>query len=491
MLSGRAAFTGTSTLQVYHSVVYDQPPALSGPAPVPALDTAVRRALAKSPQARYQSAEEMAGELKQLLAHPDAGAPARACPARRLIVLPFRLLAQSRRRFSWLQPGRRDRRIAVGASVADRAVQLHRDPLRQRDRPEENRVRSGGGPGADREPAGRRQPDSDQRAIGGGGHRHARWSQTSQGSLRDIFELQDQVVQRVVGSLPLSLTGREQELLRRDVPASPTAYEYYLRANQVAYSYGELTVARDLYLRSVEADPGYAPAWARLGRCHRVIAKFGQDVDSFTRAGAALQRALELNPDLPVAHNLMAQLDADMGRAQEAAVRRCDYERALETSRGVHHYVGPLALVMLGRNEEAASLSRAVDLSGPLPALARYAYASVRALAEGNRAAALDITRQAVAAINHGPEELFYFARHLAFLEQPEEAVVVLARAIEQGFFCYPAFAADRWLDPLRARAGFLTVLQNARERHQQAARMFAEAGGERLLGVSLRQPLA
>ena len=44
--------------------------------------------------------------------------------------------------------------------------------------------------------------------------------------------------------------------------------------NELARTYDELAEARDLYERCLELDPSFAPAWARLGRCHRVIGKF-------------------------------------------------------------------------------------------------------------------------------------------------------------------------------------------------------------------------
>jgi hypothetical protein len=83
-----------------------------------------------------------------------------------------------------------------------------------------------------------------------------------------------------------------------------------------------MSVARDLYLRCVEEDPQYAPACARLGRCHRLIAKWsGEPEVDLARAEVALKRALKLNPDLPVAHHLYAQLESEVGRAQEVMKR--------------------------------------------------------------------------------------------------------------------------------------------------------------------------
>ena len=72
----------------------------------------------------------------------------------------------------------------------------------------------------------------------------------------------------------------------------------------------------------MERDPGFAPAWARLGRCHRVIGKFVDGAPgSESRAQEAFDRALALSPALTIAHKFYANLEADIGLATRAMVR--------------------------------------------------------------------------------------------------------------------------------------------------------------------------
>src|SRR4029453_6572751 len=83
-----------------------------------------------------------------------------------------------------------------------------------------------------------------------------------------------------------------------------------------------MSMARDLYLRCVEEDPHYAPAWARLGRCHRLMAKWSGDPDeNLQRAKNPLGGALQFRPHLPIATQRYAQLEADLGRPRDAMVR--------------------------------------------------------------------------------------------------------------------------------------------------------------------------
>jgi TolB-like protein len=146
-------------------------------------------------------------------------------------------------------------------------------------------------------------------------------SHTVQSSLGDLFRLQDDIARRVVDALSLPLTG-EAVLPSADAPQSARAYELYLRANELARTLGGLARARDLYERCLDLDSRFAPAWAHLGRCHRVIGKFVDGTpESESRAQQAFDRALDLNPRSSLAHKFYANLEADMGQAPRALVR--------------------------------------------------------------------------------------------------------------------------------------------------------------------------
>ena len=92
MLAGKPPFAGSSPVEVFHAILYDQPPVLTGGPAVAALDRVVHRALAKKPDERYQTAEAMAQDLRAALALGDTGSGASARALTRLIVLPFRIL---------------------------------------------------------------------------------------------------------------------------------------------------------------------------------------------------------------------------------------------------------------------------------------------------------------------------------------------------------------------------------------------------------------
>jgi len=363
------------------------------------------------------------------------------------------------------------------------------------------------------------------------------WSHTDDVSLGDLFRLQDSLVDGIVTSLALPLTGRDLQQLRRDVPASAGAYEDYLRGNELSRDPGRWTVARDLYLQSITDDPRFAPAWGRLARVYRLMAKYQRpDPEAnLARAEEALQKALQLNSELSIAHHLSAQLDIDRGRAEDALrrliararepadaqiyaalVHACRVCGLMDASLAAHHrarqidpaidtgvmhtywllhryedalaasevkaYVAPASLAELKRFDEARSLIAELEArsGNRVPELAN----AVRAFMDGRHA---DGVRSLVAQAQTGvpdPEMFFYVGRHLAHVGEADAAMVFVRRAFEGGFFCYPVFAEDSWLDPLRSQAVFQSVLAGTRERWQRALELYLAAGGPAVLDI-------
>jgi hypothetical protein len=83
------------------------------------------------------------------------------------------------------------------------------------------------------------------------------------------------------------------------------------------------------------------------------------------------------------------------------------------------------------------------------------------------------------------PEGGFYIARGMAHVGYPEEALRLLGKCVDDGFFCPTAYARDPWLDPLRGASAFSSLLRRAEARHRQAMISFLNAEGDRILGVS------
>src|ERR1039457_4000253 len=90
-----------------------------------------------------------------------------------------------------------------------------------------------------------------------------------------------------------------------------TAYAHFVRAKELTNerSMESVVRARDLFWLCIAEDPGFAAAWAWLGRCCRYIEKFGSEPSvSLELARAAFRRALSIDPSLACAHHFYTQL---------------------------------------------------------------------------------------------------------------------------------------------------------------------------------------
>ena len=361
------------------------------------------------------------------------------------------------------------------------------------------------------------------------------WSDTAQAPVGDLFRLQDDLTQRIVTSLSLPLSARERQMLQRDVPASAKAYDFFLRGNQLSYDSKQWSVARELYLRAVEEDSRYAPAWARLGRIHHVMAKYLETGtrDGLNHAEAAFRRALELNPELTIAHKLFAQLEVDLGRARDAMSRlvqraqsadaellaglvspcrycglleasaaahgravaleprirtsvphtwflQADYSRVASSKMAEYPYIVALSLAALDRQNEALAGLR--ELEQTTRTRLRDFAAAARTLIEGKSAESVGVVGRIVASDFRDPEGLFYLSRHLAHLNEAGPAIDLLERVVAGGFFCYPAMTSDPWLAPLRKKPAFAKLLREAETQHREASALFANSGGSAVL---------
>jgi len=366
-------------------------------------------------------------------------------------------------------------------------------------------------------------------------------SHSTQSSIGHVFRLQDELTECIVDALSLELTSHEQRTLRHDVPADPKAYEYYLRGNQFSRDSKQWGAARDLYLRCVEADPCYAPAWARLGRIHHVMAKYlttGAG-EGLKQAEAAFRQALDLNPDLAIAHKFYAQLEVDLGRAGDAMARlllraqgaadpeilaalisplrynglleasvaayaravaleptirtsvvhtwflQRDYKRVASTKLDDNPYIVALSLAEVGRGNEAVVTLR--NLEGKVHTRMRDFMMAARTMIEGDAEGSIAAIRRIVDSAFSDPEGLLYLTRHLAHLNQVDAALELFQRVIDGGIFCYPALSSDPWLDPVRQKPRYTELLGKAERQHQLAAKEFTRLEGVRIFGIPTR----
>ena len=129
------------------------------------------------------------------------------------------------------------------------------------------------------------------------------WADRFDGSLDDVFELQDQIATSVAGVIEPALQAAE---IRRsaDRPTSDlTAYDLYLRALS-HYEGGRVGVEQALELlgRAIERDPGYGAALALAAHCHQTLDIIGLTKDPAANRSAGVdlaRKALRVARDDP------------------------------------------------------------------------------------------------------------------------------------------------------------------------------------------------
>ncbi len=543
MLSGRPAFGGRSVVEVLYATVHEQPPALTGSPAVAAVDRVLRRALAKRPADRPASAQEMADQLRAIRGVEGADAPALAHALTRLVVLPFRVL-RADPESDFLAFSLPDAIATSLSGIGSLIVRSSATAARfAGDAPDLKALAVEAD--VDRVVMGSLLRSGDQlrataqliEAPDG----TLLTSHTVQAPLGDLFGLQDEIARRVVDALSLPLGARVASPTP-DAPHNARAYALYLRANEVGRTYQGLPEARDLYQRCLELDARFAPAWAHLGRSHRVIGKYIEaSPDSEIRAEEAFQRALEINPRLSVAHKFYSNLEADIGQALRAVVRLLNvanrHGNDAELFAGLVHacrYCGLYAesiaahaearrldpnvptsldqtLLMAGDIERLLAIEQPAVVAGGdggilaigLGLSARFDEA--RSLLENLRRTSLiplfqtwadyltawldrrpadmpELSALSTLKIFDDPEAIFQEGWLLCDVGEHERGLGRLRQAVDKGYFVAPTLANARQFEALRNNPTFKVLLADAEAGRQQALVAFRDAGGDRLL---------
>ncbi|HKQ19312.1 MAG TPA: protein kinase, partial [Candidatus Eisenbacteria bacterium] len=545
MLAGRPAFEGKNVMEVLHATLHEQPPALTGSPAVAAVDRVIRRALSKRAADRPASADAMAEELRGVRGTFGDDTPVLAHALKRLVVLPFRVL-RSDPETDFLAFSLPDA-IATSLTRFDSLIVRSNATAARFDREAPDLKALAVEADVDRVVMGTVLRAGDQlrataqlvEAPGG----TLLTSHTVLSSLGDLFRLQDDIVQRVVEALSLPLVGSGSQ----PTPAAPRdarAYELYLRANEMGRAYGELPKARDLYERCLELDPTFAPAWAQLARCHRVIGKYIDDSnDSVARAEEALRRALELNPRLSVAHKYYANLEADTGHSQAAMLRllgeanrhgndpelfaglvhACRYCGLYEQSIAAHeearrldpnvptsleqtlqmtgeverllavkhpvgvtggdHVIRVLALGLAGRRDVARGMLFQMALEPQIPAFKSWTDYLLAWLDRRPDAMKATLATIDPVRIMDDPEAKFQEGWLFCDVGEYEHGQELLRQAVESGYFAAATLSSSPHFDAIRNEPSFQVIVARAEEGRAQALAAYRDGGGERLLG--------
>jgi len=128
------------------------------------------------------------------------------------------------------------------------------------------------------------------------------WADRFEGTLENVFDLQDQMTESVVGAIAPSLEQAEIERAKRKPTESLDAYDYYLRgmASRYQRTRESTSEALRLFCRAIELDPGFALAHGMAAWCYVLRKSYswmtdrGQEIAETARLA---RRAVELGRD--------------------------------------------------------------------------------------------------------------------------------------------------------------------------------------------------
>jgi TolB-like protein/Flp pilus assembly protein TadD len=230
------------------------------------------------------------------------------------------------------------------------------------------------------------------------------WSQKYERDLHDIFDLQEEIAERITNALQARLPRYADRPLIRRYTDDPEIYNMYLQGRYWLHQQTMEGFARgyELFTAVLRSEPRFAPALAGLADYYSLIGFFGVQppMEVWPEAKARAEQAIAMDPSLAVAHTSLAlalsQYDWDFSGAER------QHQEAIRLSPGdarARYFYG-LHLMLMGRLAEAAREMRQALTVDPLSkqAISALAYISYYggdydgALRECRRAIALDAT---------------------------------------------------------------------------------------------------
>lgn len=215
------------------------------------------------------------------------------------------------------------------------------------------------------------------------------WSDSFNRELTDIFAVQSEIAEKILGGVGASISHAELERIRRRPTESLTAYEACIQGFHLVsrFQRGDTVEARRLFLRAIELDPNYALPVAYLGVTY--AAEYTElltlDPAVLDRADALLARAIELDPSLPNPYVARGAIDLFRGQPERGRAW-LERARALAPNDPGPHIFLALVLLQSGQLESGwASFERGRRLNPRLPATNVYKAAQTLAAFEIRR----------------------------------------------------------------------------------------------------------
>jgi eukaryotic-like serine/threonine-protein kinase len=223
---------------------------------------------------------------------------------------------------------------------------------------------------------------------------HNLWAHSYDRELRDILLLQEEVAGTVAREISVALTPQDRARLSGTRSVDPEAYVLYTQGRSLMQRWTPETwsAARVSFQQAIQKDPNYAPAYAGLAESY-VTGDYLDPKVSAPLARAAAAKALTLDDTVSDAHVATAQLLYQEDWDWKGAER--EFKRAIQLNPGdtlAHHLYAHLLLTM-GRNQESLKESELYVRLDPLSPAA-YDHLGFQYLAMGQYDLAIEASKK-------------------------------------------------------------------------------------------------
>jgi eukaryotic-like serine/threonine-protein kinase len=196
------------------------------------------------------------------------------------------------------------------------------------------------------------------------------WGDTYQRKTADVQSVQKEIARNVSEKLRLKLTGADQTQLAKTYTQSGDAYEAYLKGR---YHWNKRTdegfkQATKFFQEAIDKDPSYALAYTGLADCYTLRSDYGflAPKDGYALAKGAVTLALKYDDSLAEAHTSLASIKAVTDWDWQGAEN--EYRRAIELNPNyptAHHWYAA-QLLLQGRLDQALQEIKKAQQLDPL-----------------------------------------------------------------------------------------------------------------------------
>jgi serine/threonine protein kinase/Flp pilus assembly protein TadD len=330
------------------------------------------------------------------------------------------------------------------------------------------------------------------------------WADRYDRDLKDIFEIQSEIAQKIATALKVHLTKSEKQEFAKRYTNNLEAYDYYLRGREMILKLSKEGVesAIEYFSQAVEVDAKYALAHAGLAQAYAIrLSFYGGSEEladhSIVHSGRALaleknlaqaygalgltyflkrnideareacRKAVELDPHDPFATWISGRLLYRMNQYQEAVDR---FRRTIELLPDFYTAYNDLAQAYenLGMHEVATETRKQTieacrryledfpnEARAHIFLATSYAWLGARseAIAEGKRSAELS---------PKDPVMMYNLACLFSVLNEKDDAVHWLSQSIQYGRRDFEWMKRDPELQNIRSHPGYIALINNS-----------------------------